>query len=331
LIALLGQARLPIAWQAEALLTAIAGAKRPAAILQGSAASRQACRTPWEKWWQAESARLDLSRVRWPEEDRGSILVADLDEGRLLNHGLDYKLRWQMEGAVGPLDVQLLPSGRLLVAENHTGVVSERDRSGKVVWEKNLAAATGPEASLVGSCRRLADGKTLIATPRELLAVDAEGKLRWSAQCNGYLWSLRRLRDGRLIGLAANPDFKPEEAARVPANHVILFSAEGKELGRFPQEVLGPCWSSLTVIPNGHVLVPTTGPLENKVAEFTLSGEKVWECEAPGPVCCAARLANGHTLLAVSYDSKVIEVDRAGKVVHELMTEGRPWSIQVVP
>jgi len=28
--------------------------------------------------------------------------------------------------------------------------------------------------------------------------------------------------------------------------------------------------------------------------------------------------------------SKVLEVDRGGKVVHELKIEGRPWHVQVV-
>jgi len=328
LIALLGEARLPVAWQAEALLTQAAGAKRPTAILKGSVASRKECRGAWERWWKAESERLDLSRVRWPEEDRGSLLIADLDDGRLLDYGTDYKLRWQVEGPGGPLDVQFLPSGRLLVAENHAGLVSERDRSGKVVWEKNLARKGRPGASLVGSCQRLPDGNTLIATRRQLQEVDAEGDPVWSVKWDGFLWSAHQLRDGRIVAVSMGDDPTTEDGSLASGTDVVLLSSKGKVLSRFALEGAVHPWVRLTVLPNGHLLVPVAKG--TKVVELTLNGEKVWECEVPKPAFCAARLANGDTLLTVSYENKVIEVDRNGKVIHELKIEGRPWHVQVV-
>jgi len=333
LIALLGEARLPLAWQAEALLTESAGARRPATILTGSAASRKECRAAWEAWWKAESGRLDLSRVRWREDDRGSILVAELDEGRLANYGRDYRLRWETEGPHGPLDVQLLPSGRLLVAENHAGLVSERDRSGKVVREMNLARPGRSGASLVGSCQRLPDGHTLIATRKQLQEADAEGNPLWSVKWDGLLWDAHKLRDGRIVALTADDTEKSWHGAGPSPGHVAILSAQGKELGSFGQnelKVLMP-WSRLTVLPNGPILVPCRSE-NSQVVDYTLTGEKVWECGSPpgGDCTCAARLPNGHTLVAMPRASKVLEVDRGGKVVHELKIEGRPWHVQVV-
>jgi len=63
LMALLTEAPLPLAAQAEDLLDRVGGAKHGAPPLGDSDASRRACRKFWEAWWQANADKTDLAAV----------------------------------------------------------------------------------------------------------------------------------------------------------------------------------------------------------------------------------------------------------------------------
>ncbi|HYW85180.1 MAG TPA: hypothetical protein VFB30_18095, partial [Spirochaetia bacterium] len=165
-------------------------------------------------------------------------------------------------------------------------------------------------------------------------------------------WSARKLRDGRIVALSVDEKVGAADDGQGSKTEVVLLSDRGKVLSRFALEGRVHPWVRLTVLRNGHLLVPVClFPVCDgaKVVELTFKGEQVWECAVPKKfvkflncegtiktcamdqsVFCAARLPNGHTLLAMPDESKVVEVDRDGKVVHELKIEGRPWHIQVV-
>jgi hypothetical protein len=214
----------------------------------------------------------------------------------------------------GPVDVQLLPSGRLLVAENHGSRVTERDRNGKVVWEKKTR-------SYPASCWRLDNGNTFIATRRELLEVTPEGNTVWSRTWPDEVCCARRLRDGGIALLTASgPQI---------TNHLVYLSAARTEVRRVRVGSQVLPWSTFTILPDGHCLVPVhEGGFD--VAEFDRGGRTVWGCRAHRAIG-AARLPNGHTLLSGWWVGCLLEVDRAGKVVREHKTEGVPWHVQVIP
>ena len=66
----------------------------------------------------------------------GNTLVVLLDQGKLVDLDPSNKVLWQMEGLEFPLDVQVLPNKRVLIAEHGANRVTERDQQGKVLWEK---------------------------------------------------------------------------------------------------------------------------------------------------------------------------------------------------
>lgn len=86
----------------------------------------------------------------------------------------------------------------------------------------------------------------------------------------------------------------------------------------------------LTLLPSGNILLPT-GP--TTVVEVTPDKKEVWRYEAkPKPgykgrieIHAFQRLDDGRTMVAESGNARIVEVDRDGKVVHELpLTVDRP-------
>ena len=80
----------------------------------------------------------------------------------------------------------------------------------------------------------------------------------------------------------------------------------------------------MEVLPGGRFLIPITAA--GKVVEFNGAGKSLWECPVANPTA-ATRLANGNTLICSNHDKRVLEVDRAGKVIWEQHLEGRPFRV----
>ncbi len=177
---LLSDAPLSIACQSEYLLCLLADGQGPAATLnEGDGASRRACRTAWEAWWQKHGDRADVNRLAREPPPRGLTVVCEYDGaedgGRVWEWGPAGELRWQVPRLEGPNDVQVLPGGRVLIAERNAQRVTERDHQGKVLWRHS--ASGNPIA-----CQRLPNGNTLIATFRELYEVTIDQKPRFQPQ-----------------------------------------------------------------------------------------------------------------------------------------------------
>jgi HEAT repeat protein len=305
LIALLSVAPPDLAWQVEEILGRLARDQAPELYLgEASPEERARCRTAWESWWKANEATLDLSVLKTDEpHSSGLTLIADLDRGRILAVGPDHKERWHIDGFRGPVDVQLLPSGRILVAENHASRVTERDRNGHIVWEKQTSA-------LPASCQRLPSGHTFIAVYNQILVVGPNGKEAFTLPRPDGIYSAHKLRNGLIVLVTST-------------GRVVTLDANGRELRSFETGGVHN-WSSLEVLPNGHCLVCCAN---NRVVEFDMLGKRVWECTVPNAVC-ATRLLNGHTLVCNSEGRCVIEVDRFGKETWRQKTEGRPWHVK---
>jgi PQQ-like domain len=189
------------------------------------------------------------------------------------------------------------------VAENHANRVTERDKSGKIVWEKTIS-------SLPASCQRLPNGHTFIALHKEIVELGLNREEVFKQARPEGLFSARKLRNRHMILLTVR-------------GKVITLDATGKEIGSFDAGPIAT-WSSLDVLANGHCLVCG---ISGRVIELDASGKRVWECAVPNAVC-ASRLPNGHTLVCDSDGRRVVEVDHEGKLVWEHRTEGRPWFVR---
>jgi hypothetical protein len=279
----------------EDLLYGTAGAKAPAVAMGETAASRRKFRSAWADWWATEGAVADPRRAReTPYLDHTIVLLLEL--GRMIELDGEDKPIWEMKDLGFPLDLQVLPGDRVLVADNQGGRIVERHRDGTVLWEQ---PADGPIMA-----QRLPDGNTFFATRTELLEVDRAGTLVFSYVRPDGEEFLRaaRLPDGDIACVVTR-------GAR--GRSFVRLDPSGREKARFAVKVQ-TYGGRIDVLPDGHVLIPALG--DDKVIEYDAAGQALREFSVVQPIA-ALRLANGNTLVTSMRQQRTIELDPAGKEV----------------
>jgi HEAT repeat protein len=298
LIDLLGELPPEQAGLAQEILYLLAGDKSPPVALGTDAAGRMKCRDAWSAWWRENGAMIDLNKLDRAAHMLGyTLLVAVTNNGigKVIELGRDGKPRWQIENLAYPVDAYVLPGNRVLVAEYNGMKVTERDQTGKVLWEKaNLGGRTV-------NAQRLANGHTFIATDRQVMEVDRTGKEVFTHQVGNGITAAHKSPNGQIVVLANN-------------GTCLRLDANGKELKSFPSN-RGSGWTSgIDVMPTGRILI--SQPDRGKVAEFDADGKQLWEADAPD-ITTATRLLSGNTLVASHSGQRTYELDRQGKVVWE--------------
>jgi hypothetical protein len=280
----------------------LAGEKAPEADPSDPAKTRKL----WVAWWKDNSAKIDLAKFNPAGALRGLTVIAEHDggrdgQGRVWECGKDKKQRWVLDtGMGGPLDAQVLPNGHILVAEYTGRRVSERDKTGKVVW------FVGVNNSAV-SCQRLRNGNTLVATLSQVIEITRDKKQIVLA--NGSIYYAKRLRNGHTV--------------YTTAAQIVELDAKGKQVRAL--NVAGINWGSVDKLPNGHYLCGVYSG--QKAAEIDNTGKIVWECPV-GSATQALRLPNGNTLVSSADGKYVAEFDRNKKEVWRVPTAGRCWRVR---
>jgi hypothetical protein len=311
---LLTEAPLPLAWRAEDVLMRLAGEKAPnVALGKGDEPERKSARAAWEHWWEANRAATDLAKVNLDDPSLGLTLFCE-DERIGESPGFVFAVNragtviWKLEGINSPADFHLLPGGRVLIAENWHSKVTERDRRGKVLWERKLDDKPV-------SCERLPNGNTFVATYRSLHEFTPDGKEVFSHRPSGMLHGGYKQRDGHFLTVDTN-------------GTVVELDAKGAELHRFQPEKYASGagnWASVEVLPNGRYLIALSGT--NRVIETDRMGNVLWEKEVQTPTS-ATRLRNGHTLVSSVEGGFVVEWDAAGNEVWRFKSTGRPFRVR---
>jgi HEAT repeat protein len=314
LIGLLDKAPLALAWRAEEMLGQLAGDQAPLAGATDDPAARRKWQTAWDGWWKANRDKIDLAKINLDGAALGLTVVCEIDgvgqfPGRVSEFDRGGNLRRVLEGLDSPSDFQRLPAGRILVAEHWAQRVTERDRQGKILWEKKLSDKPV-------SCARLANGNTFIATYSQILEVNSAGKEVFSYRnTGGMIYSACKLRGGNVLYITSN-------------GKVVELDAKGTQVLTFtPQAHAGGAsyWAAVEPLRGGKYLVSLSGA--GKVVETDKAGKILWECSVP-TACWAARLPGGNTLVANVDGRCVVEVDRKGKEVWKRTTKGRPFVVR---
>jgi HEAT repeat protein len=312
LIRLAGEAPPSWAGQVDELLLRLAGGRPPDYLQpEEGPGARQKVAAAWARWWREQKGAVNFARLAAREQYLGLAVICEYDNqtgrlgGRVWETGHDGRPRWELRGLLGPMDAQVLPGGRVLVAENMANRVTERDLSGAVKWE--YRTANNPIA-----CQRLANGNTFVATYTQVMEVTPAGQVV-HVYGNGpgfYIFSARRLRNGHVLCMTAQGLI------------LEVDPAAGREVRRV--QVPGPFggWCSAEALPNGHYLVALQS--RGRLLEVDATGKSYWEASYPGAFR-ATRLPTGGTLVASMTTRRVAELDRSGAVRWEAPCEGRPW------
>ena len=310
LIELIGQ--LPSAQSdvAEEYLQRVAGERAPENLPSGDdSTARKKRQQAWGQWWKTNGERVTLVD-RYPpagtERYLGHILLVIANTGEIIELGPDRKVRWKMNGLMNPRDVQVLGNDRLLIAEWNAQRVSERNRRGDILWQKQLPG------SYPLSAQRLRNGHTFITCNNKLLEVDRGGNEIFSInRPQQDVVIARRMRDGQIILVSTT-------------RRCIRMDTTGKELKSFTMQMV---WQTgVNILPNGHIINPATWM--NRVTEYDADGKTVWEMTATQPQS-ATRLRNGNVLLSPQqWPAKVIETDTSGKQLSEITVPNFAYRIR---
>jgi hypothetical protein len=296
--------------EVEDFLIRLADDKAPTAALATDQPGRVKVRDDWAAWWSEHRGNIDLARLEATPRPLGYLLSVEQNPtrgagGRVSELGRDGKIRWQFNGLMGPCDAHVLPGDRVLVAEQNANRVTERDFTGKVLWERSVA--------MPFQCQRLRNGNTFVAGRNLILEVDAKGKEVFSLHRPDHLIAARRFRDGQTAFFTQQGDY-------------VRLDASGKEVRSF--HVGSPAIAAFTsadVLPGDRVLVAIQH--QNRVAEYDSGGRPVWEATLTLPGN-PTRLPNGNTLVASVNTPRVTELSRTGKVVVEWKDlPVRPWRV----
>jgi HEAT repeat protein len=293
---------------AEEYLQRLAGDNAPNPPSGDDNTSRKKRRDVWAAWWKTNGERVALVE-RYPqtgiERYLGHILLVIANTGEVMELDKDRKVRWHLTGLMNPRDVQVLANDRILIAEWNAQRVTERNRRGDIIWQKQT------QGCFPISAQRLRNGHTFIACQNKLMEVDRAGNEIYSISRANDVIMARKMRDGQIILVNQN-------------SQCIRLDTTGKQLKSYNVQMV---WQTgVNILPNGHVLIPATWI--NRVMEYDNEGKVVWQANATQP-CSAARLRNGNVLIAPQmWPSKVTEVDPSGKQVSEIAVANFPYRIR---
>jgi hypothetical protein len=298
--------------RAEDLLYHLLGeAEGPALPTDNDKDARGKRQRAWESWWKERGQHLDVARRDWHDSYQNLTIVCDCTVGgvnkvgRVWVCGRDGKVRWEVNGVANPADVQLLPGGRLLIAECYGGnIVTERDRKGRVLWEHKL-----PDEAV--NCQRLPGGNTFIATYTQILEVTPEGKVLYSHKLPYRTTCALKLRNGNILYAASE-------------GKLAEVTTDFKEVRSIKMDNLSS-WAGIEVLSGGRLLVARYSA--NSVVEIDATGRVLWTLTVDSPAY-ASRLRNGNTLVCSPNGGFVAEYNRDGKEVWRRAAFGRPFRVR---
>jgi len=312
LLGLLGEGPAPQAALAETLLQGIAGEKAPVlSISDAGDDARKKAHEAWATWWRDNADKIDLGAPDLGKPHLGLTIVAELpgnaNSNRVWEFGTDGKERWSMGNLLNPIDAQVLKGNRVLIAEHGARKVTERDMTGKVLWERMV---NGNPVS----CQRLANGNTFIAHYTGVLEVTAGGKVVFEHNninnARGIIYDAVKLTNGNFAFICG-------------IGTLVEMDPNGKQV-RSIQVGQNINWGGLEALPGGRFLVSLSNP--GTVKEIDANGKSLWEAQVPG-AAHATRLPNGNTMVACMNNQKLVEVNRNGKEVWSKTTNGRPFHV----
>ena len=311
MIKLMVEAPVESGWRAEEILVRLAGDKTPMVSLGGDQAARDKARAEWLKWWKDNEKTINLAKLDELERTLGYTLIIEMDVrgagGRVKEITPDGKVRWEVTNVQFPTDAIVLPGNRVVIAEQNTNRVSERDTAtGKEIWATNFNQPVG--------LQRLSNGNIVVVGRQQIIEWDKDRKAVATITRQQFdIVAGAKLRNG---------DF----AVYTQQGLIVTYDKSGKQLDQF-NAGRGNYNSTMQVLPNGKILISQF----RGIAEVDLINKKTDVLMAYNFPTSAQKLPNGNILVSNQNNYQVAEMDpKTSKVVWEYKPDNnnnfyRPW------
>ena len=313
------QSHLP---RVEEVLYRLAEDKGPSeTLISGSIESRQKVAKAWSKWLQDNQDKIDLASLNDREAFLGLITVCEYDNqfGNIQGQAWEsprggQQKRWSITNLQGAMDAQSLPNGNILIAENNSNRITERDPKGNIRWE--YRTPLNPFRA-----QRLPNGNTFIASYNMVMEIDANKQELYRIPLGPqfYIFGAHKGRNGNIVVI---------NARGANGGEIVEMDTKGTRVNSVNVQTQGN-WCSVEMQSNGNYLFSTmvnNGVQNGVVKEIDRKGTELWSKGFPG-VFRATKLPNGNVLVASMLNRQVAELDRAGNVRWSVTCQGRPWSV----
>jgi hypothetical protein len=226
-------------------------------------------------------------------------------------------------GALGELHLLLENEAEQVRLAAAWALADRGERTGLATFGVLLDAEGARVRARAARALRHISGETFGYTPYAGPPVREEAAAAWrkwiAANKETVRWELPMARGPVLLGRTLISIYRK--------NRVI--EVEGEVVWR--RDALPGYLGSVQRLANRNTLIAMGGPNTNVVAEMRPDGSHAWEARLGGPPTDARMLDNGHILVALGQQNKVVEIDRSGKVLWKLEGLRHPWSAQRLP
>lgn len=298
MIKLMTQVPIESGWRAEEILIRLAAEKGPTVSLGGDQASRDKTRDEWLKWWETNQKDIDLAKLDELERTLGYTLIVEMDirgvGGRVKEITPDGKARWEITSVQFPTDAVVMPGNRVIVAEQNTNRVSERDTTnGKEIWGETVNQPVG--------LQKLSNGNLVVISRNQVVEWDRSRKAVSTITRQQYdIVAGAKLRNGNF-------------AVYTQQGQIITFDKTGKQLDTFAAGRANYN-STMQVLPNGKLVVTQF----RGVAEVDLAAKKADVILNYNYPTSAFKLPNGNVIVSNQNNYQVVEMEpKTNKTVWE--------------
>jgi hypothetical protein len=302
MIKLMAEAPIEAGWRAEEVLVRLAAEKGPNISLGGDKAARDRARDEWLKWWKANEKTIDLAKLDEMERTLGYTLIVEMDirgiGGRVKEVTPDGKVRWEINNVQFPTDAIVMPGNRVIIAEQNTNRVSERDTAnGKEIWGETFNQPIG--------LQKLSNGNVLVVGRHQVVEWDRNRKAVSTLTRQQYdIVAGAKLRNGNV-------------AVYTQQGQIVTYDKTGKQLDTFAAG-RGNYNSTMQVLPNGKLII-TQFRAVAEVDPVAKKADVVMNYNFP---TSAQRLPNGNILVSNQNNYQVAEMDpKTNKLVWEYKPE----------
>ena len=289
LIKVLPDVPMESSWRAEELLIRMAGEKGPTVSMGVDKTSREKGRDEWLKWWKANEKDVDLAKLDETERMLGYTLLIEMDirgiGGRVLEISPDGKKRWEITNVQFPTDAVVLPGNHVVIAEQNTNRISERDiASGKEIWAETFNQPIG--------LQRLVGGNLVVVGRHQIIEWDRGRKAVATVTRPQYdIVAGAKMRNGQF-------------AVYTQQGQIVTYDKDGKQLGTFAAG-RGNYNSTMQVLPNGKLLLTQF----RSINEVDVAKKESVSILNYNYATSAQRLPNGNILVGNQNTYQVTEMD----------------------